>query len=71
MVDFAPDTVLLHCVTNDFKKDLTPLKVAQNILKLAAEISDGGKRDLMISGIFNRANVFNAKEQEKSKRVSV
>ena len=24
MVDFTPDIVLLHCVTNDSKKDLTP-----------------------------------------------
>ena len=28
-VDFAPDMVLLQCGTNDFKKDLTPQKIAQ------------------------------------------
>ena len=44
VVDFAPDIVLLHCGTNDLKKDLTPQKIAQNILKLAEEVSDGGKR---------------------------
>ena len=44
MVDFAPDIVLLHCNTNDFKKELTPQKIAQNKLKLAEEVSDGGKR---------------------------
>ena len=44
MVDFVPDIVLLQCSTNDIKKDLTPQKIAQNILKLAEEVSDGGKR---------------------------
>ena len=44
MVDFAHDNVLLHCGTNDFKKGLTPQKIPQNILKLAEELSDGGKR---------------------------
>ena len=42
MVGFAPDIVLLHCGTNDLKKYLTPQKIAQNILKLAEEASDGG-----------------------------
>ena len=37
MIDFAPDIVLLHCGTNDFKKDLTPQKIAHNVLKLAEE----------------------------------
>ena len=27
IIDFAPDIVLLHCGTNDFKKDLTPQKI--------------------------------------------
>ena len=30
MVDIAPDIVLLHCGTNDFKKYLTPQKIALN-----------------------------------------
>ena len=42
VVDFAPDNVLLQCGINDFKKYLTPQKIAQNILKLAEEVSDGG-----------------------------
>ena len=37
MVDFAPDIVLLHCVTNDSKKDLTPQEIAQKIFKLAEQ----------------------------------
>ena len=44
VVDFAPDIVLLHCATNDLKRDLTPKKIKQNILKLAEGVSDGGKR---------------------------
>ena len=64
MVDFAPDIVLLHCSTNDFKKDLTPQKIAQNILKLAEEVSDRGKRDVLVSGIINRGDDFNAKMQK-------
>ena len=39
MVDFAPDIVLLHCVTNDLKKDLTPQEIAQKIFKLAEQVS--------------------------------
>ena len=35
MVDFAPDIVLLHCNTSDLKKDFTPQKIVQSILKLA------------------------------------
>ena len=58
MVDFAPDIVLLHCSTNDFKKDLTPQKIAQNILKLAEEVSDGGKRDVLVSGIINKVMII-------------
>ena len=38
MVDFAPDIMLLHCDTNDLKKDFTPQKIVQSILKLAEEI---------------------------------
>ena len=48
MVDFAPDILLLHCGTNNLKKDLTPQKIAQNILKLAEEVSDTGKRDVLV-----------------------
>ena len=44
MVDFAPDIVLLHCGRNDLKRQLTPQKIAQNILKLAEEVSDRGQR---------------------------
>ena len=58
MVDFAPDIVLLHCGTNDLKKDLTPQKIAQNILKLAEEVSDGGKRDVLVSGIINKVMII-------------
>ena len=64
MVGFAPDIVLLHCSTNDLKKDLTPQKIAQNILKLAEEVSDRGKRDVLVSGIINRGDDFNAKMQK-------
>ena len=39
MVDFAPDIVLLHRVTNDSKKDLTPQEIAQKIFKLAEQVS--------------------------------
>ena len=55
-VDFARDIVPLHCSTNDLKKDFTPQKITQNILKLAEEVSDGGKRDVLVSGIINRGD---------------
>ena len=48
MVDFAPDIVLLHCGTNAFKKKLTSQKIAQNMLKLAEEVSDPSKRDVLV-----------------------
>ena len=64
MVDFAPDIVLLHCGTNDLKKDFTPQKIAQNILKLAEQISDGDKRDVLVSGIINRGDDYHAKVQK-------
>ena len=54
MVDFAPDVVLLQCGTNGLKKDLTPQKIAQNILKLAEEVSDRGKGDVLVSGIIDK-----------------
>ena len=31
--------LLLHCGTNDLKKDITPQKIAQNILKLTEKAS--------------------------------
>ena len=37
MVDFAPGILLLHYGTNDLKKELTPQKIAPNILMLAEE----------------------------------
>ena len=71
MVDFAPDIVLLHCGTNDLKKDLTPQKIAQNILKLAEEVSDGGKRDVLVSEIINnRGDDYNAKAQKVNEFLS-
>ena len=70
MVDFAPDIMLLHCGTNDFKKDLTPQKIAQNILKLAEEVSDRGKRDVLVSGIINRGDDDNAKVQKVNEFLS-
>ena len=44
----------VHCGTNDLKQDLTPQKTAQNILKLVEELSDEGKRDVLVSGITAR-----------------
>ena len=70
MVDFAPDIVLLHCGTSDLKKDLTPQKIAQNILKLAEEVSNGGKRDALLSGIINRGDDYHAKVQKVNKFLS-
>ena len=70
MIDFAPDIVLLHCGTNDFKKDLTPQKIAHNILKLAEEVFYGGKRDNLVSGIINRGDDCNAKVQKVNEFLS-
>ena len=70
MIDFAPDIVLLHCDTNDFKKDLTPQKIAHNILKLAEEVFYGGKRDNLVSGIINRGDDCNAKVQKVNEFLS-
>ena len=70
MVDFTPDIVLLHCGTYDLKKDLTPQKIAQNMLKLAEEVSNGGKRDVLLSGIINRDDDYHAKVQKVNKFLS-
>ena len=32
-----------------------------NTLKLSEEVSDGGKRDVLVSGIINKGDDFNAK----------
>ena len=69
MVDFAPD-ILLHCGTNGFKKDLTPQKIAMNILKLAEEVSDRSKRDVLVSGIINRGDDYHAKVQKVNEFLS-
>ena len=66
VVDFASDVVLLHCGINDLKKYLTTQRIAQNILKFAEKVYDGGKRDVLISGIINRVDDFNAKVQKIS-----
>ena len=70
MVDFAPDIVLLHCGTNDLKKDLTPQKITQNILKLSEEVSGGGKRDVLVSGIINIGDDYNTKVQKVNQFLS-
>ena len=70
MVDFAPDIVLLHCGTNDLKKDLTPRKTAQNILQLAEEVFGECKRAALVSGIVNRGDDFNAKVQKVNEFLS-
>ena len=59
MVNFGPDIGLLHCGTNDFKKELIPQKNTQNILKLAKDVSDGSKRDVLVTEIINRGDDFN------------
>ena len=69
-VDFAPDIVLLYCGTNDLKKDLTPQKIGQNILKLAEEVSDEGKRNVLVSGIINRGDEFKATVQKINELLS-
>ena len=70
MVDFASDILLLYCGTNDLKKDLTPQKIAQNILKLAEEVSDGGKRNVLVSRIINRGDDYHAKVQKVNEFLS-
>ena len=70
VVDFVLDIVLLHWGTNDLKKDLTPQKIVQNILELAEEVSDGGKRDVLVSGIINRGDDYNAKVQKVNQFLS-
>ena len=63
MIDFGSDILYLHCGTNNFKKELYRQKIAQNLLKLAEKISNGGKRVVLISGVINRSDDFNAKVQ--------
>ena len=70
MYDFVSDIVLLHCGTNDSKKDSAPQKIARNILKLAEEVSDGGKRDVLVSGIINRGDNYHAKVQKVNEFLS-
>ena len=70
MVNFAPDIVLLHYGTNDLKKDLTPQKITQNILKLSEEVSGGGKRDVLVSLIINRGDDYHANVQKVNEFLS-
>ena len=70
IADFAPDIVLLHCGKNDLKKYLTPQKITQIMFKLAEEVSDRGKRDVLVSGIFNRGYDYNAKVQKVNEFLS-
>ena len=41
-----------------------------HILKLGEEVSDGGKRDVLVSGIINRSGGFNAKVQKVNEFLS-
>ena len=70
MVDFAPDIVLLHWGTNDLKKDFTTQKIVQNILKLAEEISVGGKTNVLVSEIINKGDDYHAKVQKVNEFLS-
>ena len=62
--------LISHCGTNDLKKDLTPQKIAHNILKLGEEVSDGGNRDVLASGIINRGDDYHAKVQKVNEFLS-
>ena len=64
MVDLAPDIMLFYSSRNDFKKNFTPQEIAQNILKLAEDVSDGGQRDALVSEIINRGDDFNVNMQK-------
>ena len=46
------------------KKDIAPQETAQNIIRLAEEVSDGGKRDTLNSEIVNRDENFSVKVQQ-------
>ena len=52
------------------KKNLAPQKIAQNILKLAEEVLDGGERDVLVSGIIKKGDDYNAKVQKVNEFLS-
>ena len=58
LVDLTTDIVIFHFDTNDMKKDIPPQEIAQNIIRLAGEVPDGGKRDVLISRIIHRGDKF-------------
>ena len=58
------------CYYTDLKKDFTPQKIAQNILKLAEKVSDGGNRDVLVFGIINRGDDYNAKVEKVNELLS-
>ena len=70
ITDFESDIVLLHCGKNDLLKYLTPQKITQIMLKLAEEVSDRSKRDVLVSGIINRGDDYNAKVQKVNQFLS-
>ena len=55
---------------NDLKKYTTPQKIAWDILKLTVDVSEEGKRDVVISETVNRSHVFNAKVQKVNEFLS-
>ena len=62
--------LILRLILRYLKKDLTPQKIAQNILKLAEQVFERGKRDFLVSGIINRGDYFNATVQKVNEFLS-
>ena len=46
------------------------MKIAQNILKLAEEVSEGDKRDVLVFGIINGDDDYNGKVQKVNEFLS-
>lgn len=61
LIDFTPDIVKLLGGTNNMKKDISPQEKRANVIRLAEEVPDGSKRDVLIIGTIDIGGTFNAK----------
>ena len=61
-MDLKPDVIVLHCGTNDLKKDNDAENIANNIMLLASKITESNQNTkVMLSSLTKRYDKFKDK----------
>ena len=65
-VELEPDAIVIHCSTNDLRRQEQPEEIACEIANLASSIKSK-KNEVVVSGIVPRKDRFRDKAKEKNK----